>query len=126
MTPGAEDCKFTLGDLIDSHFKQIIFYDDSTQIRLAKLHQPIERFIQQLKPLYKLFERQNRLSLELDIVYSSKLKADVSRFNERIMGARIEDRYVPDSGAYLEDSPFFKDMLKDHKKLIKEYAEVLT
>lgn len=124
--PGASGDEFTLGDLIYSHYDQVIFYDDTTQVAIARLHEPVERFILQLDILYQLFERQNQLSTQLDIVYSSKLKTDVERFNKRIFMMRAEFVHEPDSDFDLKDSPFFKRLLANYEQFMEDNSEVLT
>ena len=117
---------FTLGDLINSHYSHIRFFDNENYQDVARLVQPVEKFILQLEPLCQLFERQNKLSHKLGISYSSKLKMDVIIFHERIMGAQIQ--IVSDRGVDLElkDNPLLKDLLSRHNKFIEENSEVLT
>lgn len=84
------------------------------------------RYIAQLDKLYQVFDRQNKISKELNILYTSKLKGDVDKFNNRILNAKSITFNEMKEGVLLIDIPLFNELLSRHLEFVEENAAVLT
>jgi len=86
----------------------------------------VARYIAQLDKLYQVFDRQNKISKELNILYTSKLKGDVDKFNNRILNAKSITFNEMKEGVLLIDIPLFNELLSRHLEFVEENAAVLT
>lgn len=118
--------EFELSRMINGHGRQFIFLPMEGRADLERLKLVVARYIAQLDNLYQVFERQNKISKKLNILYTSKLKGDVDKFNNRILNAKSITLNEAKEGVLLIDIPLFNELLSMHLKFVVENAAVLT
>lgn len=115
---------FNLNRMINGHGTTFLFKVQEGESNLEMLQPVVARYIGQLDNLYKIFERQNKLSKELNILYVSKLKDDVEKFNNRMLNAKSRTFYEEPS--LLIENPVFKELLGKYSKFVENNSKALT
>jgi hypothetical protein len=115
---------FNLNRMINGHGTTFVFKVQEGESDLEMLQPVVARYIGQLDNLYKIFERQNKLSKELNILYVSKLKDDVEKFNNRMLNASSRTFYQEPS--LLIENPVFQELLGKYSKFVEDNSKVLT